>query len=126
MSKRRRDEKPGRDEARELVFARDGHKCQFRQYVMDAYPLGWGETDPERMADIMAFKPIMKCSGPLEMHEPAHSINVGRTNVERSVTACRFHNGVAEDHPELCRKIGWAESGVSEPSRKWSWSPVTR
>lgn len=126
MSKKRREEKPDRDAAREAVFERDGHKCQFRQFVMNAYPLGWSETDPDRRADIAAFNPLMRCSGPLEMHEPAHSKWVGRTNVERSVTACRFHNGIAEDLPELCRKIGWAESGVGEPSRKWAWSPLSR
>lgn len=121
MSARRRAEKPDRDAAREAVFERDGRQCQFWAYVCLALALGKLDT-----SDFRRFLHFKRCRGPLEMHEPAHSKNVGRTNVDRSVTSCKFHNGLAEDEPELCRKIGWAESGVGAPSLKWAWSPITR
>jgi hypothetical protein len=110
QSKRRRDENVERAKVREQVFARDGYRCQFFDYVKAAVQGGGLVTD-----DIAALSFVEECFGPLTPHEPAHSRNVGRLNPEDPVELHEW----AESNPVLARKIGWAVEGNGLPSRKW-------
>lgn len=115
QSKKRRKENIERAKVREEVFARDGYRCQFFDWVKAAIQKGDLLT-----ADIAALSAVEECHGPLTPHEPAHSKNVGRLNPDAIVTACAGHNEFAEREPALCQLIGWSVSGVGFPSRKWA------
>ena len=99
MSRKRRQSLEERADVREAVLERDGHTCQFYNYVVDS-PL-W------RMADLNGVP--ARCSGDLEVHEiiPRSAWPAGWLVVDNCVTLCGgAHHPWVTDNPEKAHRIG--------------------
>jgi hypothetical protein len=82
MSDKRRGELPERARVRELVFQRDGYRCQIAPLV------------PE------------PCFGPLTYHHLQKEGQGGAYTEANGIAACSFHNDWVEDHPDKAAALG--------------------
>lgn len=110
ISAKRRKENVERRKVVAAVFERDNNTCQFASFVNRA----WGNKGLTQ-SDLDLLHRYSDCFGRLTPHEMAHSRNVGRLNPGEIVSACIFHNELAEDRPELCQKIGWSVKANGYP-----------
>lgn len=107
VSAKRRAVRPARRELREEVVARD-ERCQFPRLVEAYLPV----ASPD---DIRQLAKAPECGGDLVPHEPKHSHNVGRLNLDETTCLCVIHNTWVEGLGSLAYRIGVLERGTSYP-----------
>lgn len=91
-------------EVREVVFARDGHRCVLQPWVGEPVPHDV-PPDPDDL-DGHWYATVPGCYGPLTFHHRRKASSGGAYTPANGLTACLGHNRWIEDEPDAARALG--------------------
>lgn len=106
MSAKRRAELDARRGVRELVFDRDGHRCQAAGAPLLARVEARARLGVPLEQLRAAVLELGRCYGPLTPHHLLKESQGGAYEASNLVALCSRHNSWVEDYPDHARALG--------------------